>query len=955
MENSWTSKKLRLSINQRLINKNELQDNDAFINGWTNKLLTIDELAQSVKQGFAYCSELKGQRATNKFVASDIISADLDNVGDLKEVRNNPLVKDHATLIYTTHSHTKEAPKLRIVFALERTITDPIEMRAATRSLALRLSSDGSVVDPARLFFGSKGCEFAVADAGIDNEFLEELIQQGRNAQHFESSRSNRNSGIARSPLKFSSDLHVNTQNGTSVSVKDVTKSTSIHCPFHNDLSPSAFITENSKGQKGICCSTCGTTFWEKDAWESVDFFAFERAARSIKDHAKLSDDLDQMFFQAQTNSYLGQAGIFEFDRQYVESVDIQDGANFIKSPKGSGKTEFLKGITETSKNKSLRILLVGHRRSLIKQMCNRLGLVCYLDEADAMADPSVNRFQRYGVCLDSIAKVPNGLKYDYVFIDECEQVLSHLLSETMDNKRNHVFRKFQHLVSTAKRVVALDADLSEVSFNHISKWSRQHDPKRKSRLWINTYHQEKGNLFVFDKKNQLIGDISRSIAAGKRCYITSNSKNQIEALEKSIAKKHKSKKLISITSSTVAEKGPVFEFLNNPTEQALKYDVILTSPSVSTGVDITFPDGAIEIDTVYGIFEPLVLTHFECDQQLMRVRNPETTNVYIASRTYNFETNFDVVMEDILSLQMMDHLLDNYNFEGQPKYNRNNELHQIAASIISFQRASKNRLKKNFLDYKTSQGWNLVTQGEDEKVRKEGSILALEGKKLRDASALDAVLNARKITREELNMLEEKKDIEFSLSEDDQAAYIRGCIETFYRREISEELVRLDDNGRYRAAIRRLETLLNPEHMDLAESLHKTRRELNSDHEFLFPNEFTITKLIAECLAAAGLYQRGEFRMDHEVSKNELTDFVKLIGEQKTRYELVLKKSVPKDLHNKPTSTLGPLLKLVGLELGNSKPKTFKSKKSYIYKISKEAFDKASKVVEDRKIVPDN
>jgi hypothetical protein len=29
----WKSKKLRLSVNQRLINKNELGDNDAFKNG----------------------------------------------------------------------------------------------------------------------------------------------------------------------------------------------------------------------------------------------------------------------------------------------------------------------------------------------------------------------------------------------------------------------------------------------------------------------------------------------------------------------------------------------------------------------------------------------------------------------------------------------------------------------------------------------------------------------------------------------------------------------------------------------------------------------------------------------------------------------------------------------------------------------------------------------------------
>ena len=44
---------------------------------------------------------------------------------------------------------------------------------------------------------------------------------------------------------------------------------------------------------------------------------------------------------------------------------------------------------------------------------------------------------------------------------------------------------------------------------------------------------------------------------------------------------------------------------------------MLLGSPSIGTGIDITFPDGECRVDRVFGFFSPFVNTHTDIDQQL--------------------------------------------------------------------------------------------------------------------------------------------------------------------------------------------------------------------------------------------------------------------------------------------------------------------------------------------------
>ena len=131
---SFLKTKLKVSINPRMIDKNENKDTSLFVKGWVNKSLTSDELAREIDQGVAYCCQLNGSyRRASNFLCSDIISVDVDGTRSIEDVMDEPIVKRCLTIFYTTPSHTPESHRFRLIFALPRTIDSSADMVAASR------------------------------------------------------------------------------------------------------------------------------------------------------------------------------------------------------------------------------------------------------------------------------------------------------------------------------------------------------------------------------------------------------------------------------------------------------------------------------------------------------------------------------------------------------------------------------------------------------------------------------------------------------------------------------------------------------------------------------------------------------------------------------------------------------------------------------------------------------
>ena len=465
---SILKRSLKVAINPKLINRNESNESRLYSNGWINVELTPTELAAEIDKGIAYCAQVSGKRCSDNFLCSDVLSVDMDGTCTIDEAMANPIVQKYLTIFYTTTRHTEKEHRFRLIFALPRTIYSAKEMRSATRSLSLRLSGDSAATDPARMFFGSRGSKPQVFDRCIDESFLAELIKQGQDTEQPDTKGSKCHASTI-SRLTIQPDTIIITGKGSSLKFTDLTVGTSVRCPFHHDRHASAFITRSRTGTHGLHCSTCRQTFWpEGSSLTAHDFFDFDQvvigARRYFDKHRDSSDRL---------NVHLG-CNITLTNDRYLRLEEIGNGLTLIKSPKNSGKTQLLEALVAKDAGS---ILLIGHRVTLLRNTCRRLGLDLYLDQPEGPLSS-----KRLGVCLDSLGRLasPDLRTFSTIIIDESEQVLSHFLSETMAKRGRgpeHVFIIFKELLRRAKRVIALDADLSWTTFDPLTKM--RSEPKR--------------------------------------------------------------------------------------------------------------------------------------------------------------------------------------------------------------------------------------------------------------------------------------------------------------------------------------------------------------------------------------------------------------------------------------------------------------------------------------------
>ena len=183
-----------LSINLVLIDKPDQGVMKAHsANGWVSQELTVAELIQHVTDGNAFAPQFKnGQRKGETFLAAGFLAADFDGTFEINEARDNAFINGNAAFIYTTASHTDAEHRLRVVFALERSIIAAQDWADANLALAFRLGADLSISDKARCFFGSSKASTWSYDNVMPREVLDDLIESGRELRDVQSSKRRR-------------------------------------------------------------------------------------------------------------------------------------------------------------------------------------------------------------------------------------------------------------------------------------------------------------------------------------------------------------------------------------------------------------------------------------------------------------------------------------------------------------------------------------------------------------------------------------------------------------------------------------------------------------------------------------------------------------------------------------------------------------------------------------------
>ncbi|WP_423379866.1 plasmid replication protein, CyRepA1 family [Burkholderia sp. LMG 32019] len=421
-----------------------------------------------------------------------------------------------------------------------------------------------------------------------------------------------------------------------------------------------------------------------------------------------------------------------------------------VKAPKGTGKTQWLAKYLKSIPRQRSKLQL-SHRQSLAAVLSNELGLHCYLDDKEP--------HWRYSVSLDSIELVEQ-CGYDVLVIDESEQVFRHFIGETTEANREAIFNVLVKLAWRARQVICLDADMtSELTGYVISKLRRNFESDRVLSI-VNECKTDR-DIEIYEDKNHLIAELIAEIVDGKRVYIPVSELGLANKLKSLLAElvTNDGKKIdvLMLTGETNSEDRHK-AFFQNPNEEAKRYQVLIATSTLSTGVSIDVD----WFEAVYGIFSGNIYTYQDCDQAISRVRKCDTVKVWIQSGGRREYTSERAIRNGVLEKELRTQKIIFPDEEVSISKAEDTYLDFYARTTWLNQEWKMHRVAK-FRDLKADEGWRVSLVAVDKAMKKAGSEMLKFGGDPYGTKKADLILGAKNIDFEEADVLRAKDRADLS------------------------------------------------------------------------------------------------------------------------------------------------------------------------------------------------
>ena len=143
--------------------------------------MTPFDFAHAIYDGHPFTTwHANNWRTSANYVCGQHLGLDFD-AGDqtstLPALLDNPFIHRHANILYTTPSHTPEAPRARVVFLLDTPIMQATNYALAAASLLwLFGTADRQCKDPVRFFYGSLRCDMEMSDNVLSLATVKHII-----------------------------------------------------------------------------------------------------------------------------------------------------------------------------------------------------------------------------------------------------------------------------------------------------------------------------------------------------------------------------------------------------------------------------------------------------------------------------------------------------------------------------------------------------------------------------------------------------------------------------------------------------------------------------------------------------------------------------------------------------------------------------------------------------------
>ena len=371
-------------------------------------------------------------------------------------------------------------------------------------------------------------------------------------------------------------------------------------------------------------------------------------------------DALDLETWKAKSWTKLTYSTQIQVNSPYLPELNIPTETKFIgmKSAKGTGKTQSLSKIVAKAIARKQKILVIGHRIQLVKELCQRFGLN-YLTEVSGSKRNALG----YGLCIDSLhsnsqAKFdPKDWNDSLVIIDEVEQVLWHALnSVTCKDRRVEILKSFKRLVqnvlTSQGQLYIADADLSDIAIDYlISLSGLEIEPCIVQNAWQSDRCRQ---IYNYEGKNpqKLVNNLEAHIRQGGKPFVCLSaqkltSKWSTQTLEAYLQQKFPQHKILRIDSESLRDhQHPAYGCISNLEEVLRQYDVVLASPSIETGISIELKD---HFTSVWAIAQG-VQAENAVRQTLSRLRHNVPRHLWCAKFSFNKIGNGSTSIPALLS-----------------------------------------------------------------------------------------------------------------------------------------------------------------------------------------------------------------------------------------------------------------------------------------------------------------
>ncbi|PSB06555.1 bifunctional DNA primase/helicase [Pleurocapsa sp. CCALA 161] len=437
-----------------------------------------------------------------------------------------------------------------------------------------------------------------------------------------------------------------------------------IYLVFDQDVKPKTVKAVNAAMKKiGYLLQKAGcqvkVVTWDSALGKGVDdLIASQGQACFTQAYA---DALDLESWKAKSWAKLTYPAEIQLNSRYLPELEISPHTKLIgiKSPKGTGKTQALVKVVEQAIAKQQKVLVIGHRIQLVKELCQRFGLN-YLTQSDRPDRSSLG----YGLCIDSLHSLsqaqfdPDEWHDSLVIIDEVEQVLWHALnSSTCRDRRVEILKCFktlsQNVLGNQGQMYIADADLSDIALDYlISLSGLDLKPCIVHNTWQNDRTQS-WQVYNYQGKTpkKLVNNLEIDIQQGGKPFICLSaqkltSKWGTQTLEAYLKQQFPQRKILRIDSQSLTDhQHPAYNCISNLEQVLNQYDIVLASPSIETGISIELK----HFTSVWAIAQGIQAEN-AVRQTLARIRHNVPRHLWCANYSYNKIGNGSTSIPALLS-----------------------------------------------------------------------------------------------------------------------------------------------------------------------------------------------------------------------------------------------------------------------------------------------------------------